>query len=183
MKKRGMELTISTLVVIILALFMLVMGTVLVKKMYCAALTGVNSASELTEQEIQNLFSDQGNNVVVKKLENKVSKGTYHGVGFVVKNIGSSSTGFNYRITVVDLGDCHITKQSAENYIITKKSATFNVASGGTYSDVVEFNIPKEAPLCSLKYQIEVNKDGEFYDSTRFQVIIKQSSWVGSAVC
>jgi len=116
-------------------------------------------------------------------LDNKISKGIYYGVGFVVENIGDSSTGFSYKITAIDLGDCQITKQDAENYIVTKKSATFNVAQGGTYSDFVEFNIPKEAPLCSLKYQIEVNKNGEFYGSARFQVIITQASWIGSTMC
>jgi len=184
MKKRGMELTISTLVVIILALMMLIVGTIIVKKTYCAAITGVTSMDDLTRQQIMNLFSQQDNKVAVKELENEISRGIYYGVGFIIENEDKiTSAGFSYNINAIDLGDCPISEQDAEDYIVSGNSGTATIAAGDTFSDVVEFMVPKDAPLCSLKYQIEVEKNGEFYGSARFQVIIKKASAIGTAMC
>ncbi len=184
MNKRGIELTISTLIVIILSLMMLTVGTIIIKKSYCAAITGVDSMEKFTQQEIQKLFSDQDNLVVVKELENKISRGVYYGVGFIIENEDKSSSGdFSYELSVMDLGDCPITEEEAEGYIVSGKGARVTIGGGDTYSDVVEFMIPKDAPLCTLKYQIEVTKEGEFYGSSRFQVIIEKASFIGSAFC
>jgi hypothetical protein len=185
MKKRGMELTISTLVVIILALLMLVMGTILAKATFCKAILGVTSMSDLGQQEIQRLFSEQSDsNVAVKEQVNDIPKVTYYGVGFVIKNTDKvSTTPFRYSVDVVDLGDCHITEAEARDYIITTRSATANIAVGDTYSDVIEFKIPKAAPVCSLKYKINVEKDGASYGSSIFIVTIKEVPFFRGIMC
>jgi hypothetical protein len=185
MKKRGMELTISTLVVIILALLMLVMGTLFVRTTFCKAILGVTSMGDLGIQEIQRLFSEQDNsNVVVKEQTNEMPKESYYGVGFVIKNTDKiSTTPFRYSVDVFDLQDCPITEAQARDYIISTKSATANIVMGNTYSDVIELKIPKEAPVCSLKYKINVEKDGQFYGSSVFTVRIKETPFFRSVMC
>jgi hypothetical protein len=184
MKKRGMEMVISTLVVIILGLLMLVMGIILISTSMCKAKQGVTSMADLSAQEIQNLFSQQDNVVAVKKITNEISKESYFGVGFAIENEGkSSNTNFKYTVSVLDLGDCQITKANAESYIVTGKSATVTIPIGDTYSDIIEFNIPKATPICSLKYIIKVDNGGASYGSSVFEVRIKNPSFVSSLIC
>jgi hypothetical protein len=185
MKKRGMELTISTLVVIILALLMLTMGIILTKAMFCKGIQGVDLISDLNQQEIQNLFTEQeDSNVAVKEKTNDIPKITYYGVAFFIKNVDKSSNiPFKYTVDVLDLQDCDITEAQAREYIITTKSNTVNIAQGETYSDIIEMKIPDDAPLCSLKYEIKVENQGTLYDSAVFIVRIKDASFFRKTMC
>lgn len=185
MKKRGMELVISTLVVIILAVMMLVLGSLLVRSTVCNAKKGVDLMSDFSQQEIQSLFSEQEDGTVaVKEINNEIPKKTYYGVGFVIKNeLKSASENFRYTIEVLDLQDCPITEAEARSYILTQRTSTVTIAGGSTHSDVIEFKIPKEAPLCSLKYKIDVQVNGEIYGSSAFVVRIKEPPFFNSVMC
>lgn len=137
------------------------------------------------EQEIKNLFLQQDdNNVVVKEQINEIPRESYYGVGFFIKNVDKSSgIPFRYALSVFDMQDCDITEEQAMSYIITQDSATINIAKEGTYSDVIEFKIPKNAPACSLKYKIAVDNLGTFYDSTVFTVRIKEAPLFRAVFC
>jgi len=185
MKKRaGIELSTSTIVIVVLCVLMLILGTFLVKKTMCGAMAGVDSVNDLIKKEIQDLYSEQNNNVAVKELINEVTKSSYYGVGFGIRNEDKTvDTEFSYDVKVSDLGDCQITEADAESYIILGKSATVNIAAGDTYEDMIKFNIPKDAPLCNLKYEITVRNNDELYGSSRFEVIIKKASLIKSIMC
>lgn len=185
MKKRGMEMVISTVVVVILAVLMLVIGTILIKTTTCKAKEGVDMMSDLGKQEIERLFSEQNDNVVaVKEITNDVPKATYYGIGFVIKNVDkTSNTKFTYTVHVLDLGDCSIAEKNAEDYIITGKSATVDITAGNIYSDVIEFKIPKNAPICSLRYEIKVENNREPYGSSMFIIRIKNAPLMNSLMC
>ncbi len=184
MDKRGIELTISTLVVIILSLLVLTFGILFTGNVFCKGIQGVNSVGELTNQEINNLFSEQDDSLVaVKEKTNEINKLTYYGVAFFIKNSDPESDSFTYNVDVFDLQDCGITEEVARSYIITSKSSTANIAKGETHSDIIEFKIPKEAPTCSLKYKIDVTKGGELYDSAIFIVRIKEPSLFTRIAC
>jgi len=184
-KKRGaMELTTSTIVVVVLAILMLILGTVFVKKTMCTAIGGVESMSDLVKKEIQDLFAQQNNNVAVKEITNEITKGNYYGVGFGIKNEDKKDNPkFTYEVTVLDLGDCKITKTEAEKYIILGKSAIVNIPAGDSYEDMIKFNIPKSAPLCNLKYEIIVKNGNVLYGSNKFEVIIKKANLINSVIC
>ncbi len=185
MNKKGVEIVISTLVVVILAITVLIFGLVLTRSTMCKAKQGVNLMSDLSKQEINAMFSDQNNNVAVKEVSNEISKGIYYGVGFVIENDGtvSDSTQFSYTVSVADIGDCSVMQRDLEDYIVSGSTGTAIIQQGNTYSDVVEFMIPRDAQLCTLKYRIDVKKNGQAYGSAVFNVIIKPSSWISSTIC
>lgn len=65
MKKKGaMELSMSTVVIVVLALTMLIMGFILIRSIMCGAIGSVKSIEEKTNDMINNLFSAQGGEVV-----------------------------------------------------------------------------------------------------------------------
>ncbi len=92
-----------------------------------------------------------------------------------------SNSDFRYVVSVKELGDCEITEREAESYIITGKSARVNIVRGDEYIERIEFNIPRSASECSLKYVVRVENEGDFYGSASFDVRIKKT--VLGAVC
>jgi hypothetical protein len=172
--KRGMELAISTVITIILCLLVLVFGIVFIKNSMCKAIDGIGKLDDFTSQQISLIFEEQLGNVAVKEKLNEIPKKVSYGVGFAIKNENKrTNTDFSYDISVADLGDCDITEREAESYILTGKRATIPINFGDTFSEILHFKIPKEAPYCSLKYKIEVENEGESYGIATFDVVIK----------
>ncbi len=184
MNKKGVELVISTTIVIILALVLLTMGVLFIRMSMCKAVLGVEAASDLGMSELQALYSEQEGNVVVKEITNEIPKQSYYGVGFSIKNEQkSTSSSFRYTVDILDLQDCDITQAEAREYIITSRTTNVNIAGGSSYADVIEFKIPKDAPSCSLKYRINVESQGVLYGSTTFSVRIKDPPFFRGLFC
>ena len=68
-----------------------------------------------------------------------------------------------------------MTDAQAESLIILGKSGSQVLASGAKLEDaiLVKFNIPETAPLCSIRYRIEVEKDGSAYIGADVDLVIK----------
>ena len=109
----------------------------------CKGMEGIDSISKFTQAEIERLWSEQRSNVVVKELENEIQMGIYYGVGFVVTNENKNSeSDFSYVVNVKGVGNCEISEQEAESYIISGRSSTMNIPRGKDYVDIIKFNIP-----------------------------------------
>jgi hypothetical protein len=176
--KRGVELVISTTVVIILGLLILIMGIFFTTKVMCTAMEGVRGMEYMNKQMLMDLYNDQKSNVLVKETENKIQMGVYYGVGFFITNEDrDSNSDFTYDVHVKDLGNCQISEQEAESYIVTGRTATVNIVRGKDYAEIIRFNIPRTASECGLKYEVRVENEGEFYGSASFDVIIKKTVW------
>ena len=73
-KKAAIELSIGTIVVIVIAMTMLVLGLILVKNIFSGATESVDSLNEKVMGEISKLFTDESANVVVKLGSDQTAK-------------------------------------------------------------------------------------------------------------
>jgi len=177
-KKAAMEMSIGTLVTIVLLVTVLILGVVLVQKIFFSA----RSLVDLTDQELRNevnkLFSEDsrvviypGTNVVEIRQE------TTDGVGIGIRNLltgVAGSTKFSYEVIATDFSDCRVSKDVAESWIITgKQESNIPIASGDMISDKILFRIPVGAPLCIAKYRVNVNAGNEIYATKSFNIEIR----------
>ena len=170
-KKGALELSVSTIVVLILSLSMLVLGLVMVNKIMCGAIIGIDNLNEQTRQEIIDLFGEN-EKLVIKETENKISKDVLYGVGFAIRNSNTASNEFSYEVRVSELGSCLISESEALDFIQIGHGSSMSIPSGGDYSGLIKFLVPKNIENCNLRYGIEVTNDGEVYDSKEFDVSI-----------
>ena len=112
-KKAAVELSIGTIVIIVLAMTMLVLGLVLVRDIFTGATASVDSLNEKVRQEISRLFSDEDQNIVVylgREHTAKIKQGTesfYVAIG--ARTPDGSSTDRNrlkYKLSFDKDGDC-----------------------------------------------------------------------------
>lgn len=184
MKKRGgLQLSISTIVIVILAVTMLVLGLVFVKKSMCSAIDGVNQINDLVRDQIADLYTDQNQKVAVKESSNDIRRGITYGVAFSVKNLNEENDRFDYDVKVIDTGSCDIRESVAESYMVLGKSGRLNIQRGQDTANIIRFDIPSDAPLCKLRYQVDVKNDGEIYDTTFFDVNIINAGFMQKSLC
>ena len=179
-KKAAFELSITTMIVIVLAITMLIMGLVLIRNIFSGAKYNIDQLNDKVTGEINKLFTEEKEIVLyLANREAEVKQEESFGVAFGIKNNIQGVAGqkeFSYEIISNDPdleAICGITKEEAESWIYPGRAGTFSVAPGEVYVGLARFNIPKGSPLCTVRYNLEVRADEEPYSTELFDIIIK----------
>ncbi len=177
MKKKGaFELSIGTVVVIVIAMALLIMGLVLVRNIFQGATGSVDLIDKNVKSQINQLFNEDDRKTVVYLPDNTadVKKGTSYNVAFSIKNIerGTGEAGqFSYtvRASEVETG-CRLTLQQADSYIrLGSTGGPIRILPGEDPKErTIVFEAAETAPLCSIIYDIEIKLDGQIYDTNFF---------------
>jgi hypothetical protein len=177
-KKAAIELSMSTIVVLVLAMSMLILGLILVKSIFSGATYNVDQMNNKVKDQINQLFAEDQKMVVYLANNNvEIKQGQEWGVAFVVKNIlkdSSISPKFSYEVTEVESSCTAIDATKAMSYIkLGKKSDSgVAIAPGDTEGWVVRFSIPETSPLCMIRYNIAITADGQTYTQESFDISI-----------
>jgi hypothetical protein len=180
-KKGAMELSISTIVVIVLAMAMLILGLVLVNSIFKGAKYNVDTINNKVSDEIGKLFVEDKKIVVyLANQKADIKQGSDWGVAFGVKNLkpgSSQGSKFSYKVEVANPSEvkenCHINEKDAMSWIKAGKESNIQIAPGAVQPWLIRFQIPEGAPLCIVRYNINVNADNEFYSAESFDVNIQ----------
>lgn len=178
-KKGAIELSIGTIVIIVLAMSMLILGLVLVRTIFTGAKYNVESLNKNVEAEINKLFNERGGRtfIYLPNSQADVKKGNSFSVAFGIKNDvqGEAQAGrFSYNIKAGSIQTgCKLSLAQADSYIILGSSGTLDLLPGGEPKiRIVKVQPPEAAPLCEISYDLIVTKDGQPYDTNQFIVKI-----------
>ena len=179
-KKAAIELSIGTIVIIVLAMSMLILGLVLVRSIFTGAKYNVDQLNKNVEAEVNKLFQEKGGKTYIYLPNNQadIKKGNSFGVAFGIKNIveGEVQAGrFSYKIQAANVQKgCPLTLAQADNYLILGDSGSLDLLPGSDPKfRIVKFQAPETAPLCEIQYDLIITKDGQPYDTTFFIIKIK----------
>jgi len=166
-KKAAMEMSVGTIVTIVLLMTVLILGLVLVKTIFKGSVENINSIDTEVKNQINKLFAeDSSRKIVVYPPSRQIilKKGTNNaGFGFAIRNVGENQDTFSYEINAVETS-CGIRFSKAEDYISLGKSrSNLKIPAGSVMRDpiFVRFNIPETAPPCQIRYQIQVYHEGK----------------------
>ena len=180
MKKAAIELSIGTIVIIVLAMTMLILGLVLIKSIFSGAKYNVDTMNDKVRDEIAKLFVEDKKTVVyLANQEAKIKQGETWGIAFGIKNLAEGAIGDKKFHYVVEASDpdirkkCGINEATANSWITTGREDTIPIASGDVYPGLVRFNIPLGSPLCTIRYHLEVKFGNEPYFTDFFDATVK----------
>jgi hypothetical protein len=162
-KKAAVELSIGTIVIIVLAMSMLILGLVLIR-------------------EIKNLFVSDDERAILKLTGNtaNVKQGSDFGVAFGVRNVDRGSVGsqeYRYETKLDDpevRDNCGVSEDEASRWV-RFGAGSLAARPGELDAEVIKVVIPEDAPLCETKYRIKVFKGtgNELYEDLSFFVKIE----------
>ena len=171
-KKGAFELSMTTVVIIVLAMVMLVLGLTLVKTIFGGAIYNVETINEKVRGEINKLFVT-GEQKIVVYLANQqatIKQGEDFGVAFGIKNIERGLAGVDNRFTYeVSPSDpdiqtkCGIPGTSTIPWIQTGRIDTVTIPQGDTYYGLARFVLPKGAPLWFVTFIFLYHPFRSFY--------------------
>ena len=176
-KRGAIELSIGTIVIIVLAMSMLILGLVLVRSIFTGAKYNVDEMNNKVKGEINKLFVEDKKTVVYLPNQiTKIKQNEEWGVAFAIKNLakGTVDAGkFDYEVVVSDPDirtKCGIGEREIEAWMTTGRSDQIDIAPGDTYYGIVRFYIPEGSPLCVIRLHLDVKKDNQHYATDFFDV-------------
>lgn len=172
-KKAAIELSMGTIVILVLAMAMLVLGLVLIRNIFSGGTVAITKIGEGVNKEIDDLFTKTDEALAIypgtRKL--KIEQGTADdGFAFSVRNKNLDETQFKYEIGVdPDFNiqqKCKIRASEANDWLsIPSGSFTLAGSSKMESAKIVVMNIPESAPAnCPIPYIVTIKeRDGAFY--------------------
>ena len=188
-KKAAMEMSVGTIVTIVLLMAVLVLGLTLTRVIFRGATESVNDLNQGVKQEINDLFGEENKNIVVglgSQKSAKVKQGTENfgiPLGFAPddpSSWGTNKRGCIYNIVAVDQPSYCIRKgwsNPAGNVLTGVRDVTFDEIDDNNGYALIKLDIPEDIPPCLQRFQVDVGCAGHLdeYVKTYFDIeVIKK---------
>jgi hypothetical protein len=179
-KRAAIELSISTIVIVVLAMSMLILGLVLIKSIFSGTISISDMTTDQLKNQVANMFGEDKKLVVYPDSRHiDLKQGKTDGFGIGIKNLltgTSQSTKFSYEVVVSDpdlRNKCGISETEAQSYIVTGRSEdNILIASGDITTAKVLYTIPTGSPLCTIRYRVNVMANNQAYASELMDVTL-----------
>ncbi|MDD5193551.1 MAG: hypothetical protein PHF67_03105 [Candidatus Nanoarchaeia archaeon] len=181
-KKGAMELSVGTIVVLVLAMSMLILGLVLIRTIFSSATGAITEVDKGVKDAISKAFADSDKKLVMYPTARKIEiKQRTQGDGFAfsVRNLENEDQTFKYSIYVDKefniITKCKIKASDAEGWIDVNTGSII-LGRGATMENprLVTFNMPENAPLCTIPFVVDIKyADGSTYAADQMLLTIK----------
>lgn len=183
-KRAAMEMSVGTIVTIVLLMSVLVLGIFLIQRIFWGSQDAVTAINDQVQNEINKLFSEEGKMVVIYPGNRniKIDKGddTPAGFAFSINNKDVESHSYAYTVSASEgydyAGKCGSTMTLARaNGYILEKAGTQRVAASSQMQmpELVMFQVPESATACIIPYKLMIDQDGEPFQDITVYVAIK----------
>jgi len=179
-KKAAMEMTMGTVVTIVLLIAVLIMVLYFIGKIRDVGEEAIDGINQNVISEINKLFSEDNTRKIVIYPSSrfiKLEKSDRKGFGFSIRNTEETPGVFSYEIKAqsTSCGD-NLRLPAADALLAfgTQKSG-INILAGSKmdYPEEIMFDIPADSPPCLIDYGIDVKKDGAQYTPSTVAVKVE----------
>ena len=176
-----MEMSVGTIVTIVLLMTVLILGLVLVRSIFTAGTNSVSKIESKVSNQIDELFAEDENlrmAIYPSDYRLKIKQNTQsEGFAILLQNVDLAEKLLTYEISVDGLFDiqdkCKIGRTVAESWLLAKKGeARLAGSQKMERPELILFNIPEAAPKCTIPFTIEVYDAGTLYTSGKVFVTI-----------
>ncbi len=178
-KRAAMEMSVGTIVTIVLLMTVLILGLVLVRTIFSSAKYNVEVIDEKIRGEINKLFAEDKPLIVyLPNQKADIKQGEEWGVAWAVKNLEEGTTEsslLTYDVIASNTERCGISEEVATAYINPGQKETTGIPlrPGQVNIEISRVNIPQTAPLCTIRYRINTQLNGVDYYAGFFDVKIE----------
>ena len=178
-KKAAMEMSVGTIVTIVLLMSVLILGIFLVQKIFRSGSNAIDTIDNEVQNQINKLFTEEGSKIAIYPTSREVivkRKDDLKGFAFSVRNLDVESASFSYNVYAKDVSKCgsSFTEERANNYLINEEG-TFDLGPGDSMAtpEIVKFDLGESAPPCTMVYYLEVYQGDTPYAGSSIFVTIK----------
>jgi len=182
-KKGAIELSIGTIVIIVLAMTMLILGMVLVRSIMCGAIGLTGDINSKVSGEINKLFDASGSEVACIGAGTEPITMVPGKTNTIYCSIKANQQA-EYQIKVKSIRGDILKESEIRKWIVGDDFYKRTVApNDDDPKKFLRLNIPNNAPLDSIIIGVEVYKDGNLIASPDLDFQIKSLGLIKAAIC
>jgi hypothetical protein len=179
-KSAAIEMSIGTIVIVVLSMSMLIMGMILIKNIFSGTSGAVDSINKGVINEINELFTDKNSKLAVAPSTRKIEieQGTLNqGFAFSVRNVNNEEKRFSYGVSVDPdfsiQSKCGISTREADDWVLVP-SGSVNLGHGAKSElpELVTISVPVGAPLCTIPFVVSIKDGATTYVETKVELTI-----------
>ncbi len=167
-RRAALELSIGTIVVIVIGMSMLILGLVLVRTIFSGSTKSVNDLNEQVQSEILDLFDDNSGNLVVQLGSAdtaKVKPGDRFNVAIGAQHPDGEAVTRDtllYRVELADDSDENcvrkLGRQRTEDLFVTRVNTwnEFGKYSGSSAFALIEIDVSEGTERCTQKVNVDM---------------------------
>ncbi len=165
-KKAAMEMSVGTIVTIVLLMAVLVLGLVLIQNIFGSATDAIDVVDNQIQGEISEIFQDEGVTLVIYPTSREITldkdENTPKGFAFAIRNDGVEEEIYSYTVVAEDVSKCGsaFTEEDAEDLLLGG-AGSYNLGSGEdtvSNKDIIKFTLNENVPLCTMVYRLHICK-------------------------
>ena len=164
MRKKGFELSINFIVVIVLAIVVFGLGIFMLNRFLGGASEIKMELDERTDTQLSNLLQ-AGNKVVIPFNSATIPRGDYHVFGLGILNSEQESN-FNVVIDLsraLDKNDIQMARDPDIEPWLRYDKQTFKLSRSEQRKDVIRVDAPRDAASGTYILNVNVYRNGEIY--------------------
>lgn len=186
-KRAAMEMSMGTIVTIVLLLSVLILGLIFVRNIMCSGIVLTDKITAGVENEIEGLFGARDYGVKCMGQEGKKIKladGGSRAIGCLIK----TNENTKYKLEVINiesLKENSVRTEIVEKWVLDDSPWEGNVPpSDGKLVTVLLLDIPQKVSATTLKIEIEAtNLDSGTTETIRSYIDVEHVGSISAAVC
>lgn len=173
-KKAAIELSIGTIVVVVLAMTMLVLGVVLVRSIFTGSIDLADVTNSQVRQQITELFSSEGSNLIIQLGSGKtaivreggdvanINIGVTPGSGGEINSLGDLKFQIGLSQLTEDCLESALTVEGIESWFQYEfdEPNEFDKLESNNLFATIKVDVPDGTPSCTQKFKLTV-ENGE----------------------
>ncbi len=183
-KKGAFELSMTVVVIIVIAMTLLILGMVLVRRIMCGAMGLTTDISGKVREEINDIFQDEGAEVAC------IGSGTEAvAVEPGVENIFSCGINpqkealYEIKDITIETSDSSVEKDINQNWVNTKGWKDTLAPGPSDPIKYLRMNIPSTAPEVNFYISLKVYRDGTLIATKTLDFVVRRTGWFRSTMC
>jgi len=168
-KKAAMEMSVGTIVTIVLLMTVLILGLTLVRTIFFSSVDNIKGIDQAVKGQIQKLFAEDSSRRIVIYPDTRIvtiKKGSNDaGFAFAIRNVDEEAKSFSYEINAVETSCPNSMRLDAADQLISlgKERNNIDIPASSIMSNeiFVRFDIPATAPGCQIRYSIQVYEESK----------------------
>jgi hypothetical protein len=176
-KKGAMELSISTIVIIVLAMSMLIFGLILIRNIFAGGTNAIDTINDQVTNEINKMFGEDKKVVIyptVNPIVIRQGKPSGFAIGIKNKNKGLAAQTAEFSYTVIPVSassverDCGITVEQIMDLFVAGSNEDSGIpipTSSDTKAIPILFDTGEGSPICTVRFRVDVKESERNYDT------------------
>lgn len=182
-KRAALEMSIGTIVIIVIAITMLILGIVFVRSVMCGALGLTIDLNDRVKGEIEDLFGATGAEVQCIGSAGEPIRMEPGKANIVYCGIKAPQAA-KYSIFISDYSGIYSSKSTIKSWIQDESWGPLEVAPGDNIpKKVITLNLPTNAPEDTIRIVVQVKKEGTLISTQELDFKISRVGFFKAAMC